>query len=55
MMDMYLNASELTDQYNQIPIKNNEARTKFLYKLLGSVGKDVIVMPTFLCEFSFNI
>lgn len=55
MMDMYLNAAELTDQYNQIPIKNDEARTKFLHKLLGSVGKDVMVMPIFRCEFGFNI
>ncbi|GEO46156.1 sugar O-acetyltransferase [Companilactobacillus kimchii] len=55
MMDMYLKSAELTDEYNQLPVRNEEKKQKLLEKLLGSVGNDVMIMPAFRCEFGFNI
>ena len=55
MMEMYLNACELTDEYNLTPIKDEQKRNKLLKELLGAVGENVSIMPFFRCEFGFNI
>ena len=55
MMEMYLKATEITDEYNTTSINDEETRNKLLKNLLGEVGEEVQIMPIFRCEFGFNI
>ncbi|WP_243766456.1 sugar O-acetyltransferase [Streptomyces sp. GC420] len=45
----------LLDRFNATPLGDRPARDAVLHELLGAVGRDVRVVPRFLCEFGFFI
>lgn len=48
-------AKALCRQYNDAPPEDDKARDEILHQLLGSVGKDCWIEPTFRCDYGVNI
>jgi len=48
-------ASKLMHAYNKIPETQQKARQKLLVKLLGKVGKNVVIKPPFMVDYGYNI
>ena len=48
-------AKALCFQYNQLSPNEKDAQRVILNKLLGKMGKEVIVTPPFWCDYGFNI
>ena len=48
-------ASKLMHAYNKVPETQQKARQKLLLKLLGKVGKDVVIKPPFMVDYGYNI
>lgn len=42
-------------QYNQLSPNDKEAQQVILQKLLGKMGKEVLVTPPFWCDYGYNI
>jgi maltose O-acetyltransferase len=55
MHGYYLNAAHLTDLYNRTGADDWKEQKKLLKKLGVHTGKGVRLMPSFRCEFGFNI
>lgn len=49
-----LRAHGLVDQFNQTGAEQTDARTKLLAELLGSLGEDADIRPTFRCDLGFT-
>lgn len=47
-------ARQLIRQYNETP-EDDAVRTKLLKELLGSVGDQVTILPTFRCDYGYHI
>ena len=48
-------AKVLCRQYNDAPPEDNAARADILRRLLGSVGENCWIEPTFRCDYGTNI
>lgn len=48
-------AKALCFQYNQLSPNEKDAQRVILNKLLGKMGKEVIVTPPFWCDYGYNI
>jgi len=48
-------AATLCQQFNALPVTDNEKRDKVLRQLFGSAGKNLSVKPGFLCDLGINI
>ena len=48
-------AKTLCFQYNQLSPNEKDAQRVILNKLLGKMGKEVIVTPPFWCDYGYNI
>ena len=48
-------AKALCFQYNQLSPNEKDAQGVILNKLLGKMGKEVIVTPPFWCDYGYNI
>jgi len=42
-------------KYNKLSPNDREAQQKILSDLLGKMGKDVVIMPPFWCDYGYNI
>ena len=49
------NARRITRLYNQTIETEVEKRTQLLKELFGSTGKNILVEPTFHCDYGYNI
>ncbi len=47
-------ARQLIRQYNETP-EDDAVRTELLKELLGSVGDQVTILPTFRCDYGYHI
>lgn len=50
-----INARRLTRLYNETIETEFEKRTEILQELLGTVGKNAFIEPTFKCDYGYNI
>lgn len=50
-----MNAKKLCQIYNNIDITLFDERNKILKKLFSKTGKKFTIMPTFYCDYGFNI
>lgn len=48
-------AKALCFEYNQLSPNEKDAQRVILNKLLGKMGKEVIVTPPFWCDYGYNI
>ena len=48
-------ARALLELYNGTRAVEDEDRARLLRELLGEVGEDVVIMPTFRCDYGYNI
>ena len=48
-------ARALLELYNGTRAVEHEDRARLLRELLGEVGEDVVIMPTFRCDYGYNI
>ena len=48
-------ARDLLDQFNKTSFKDDNQRTILIKKLVGSMGKDVVVNKPFYCDYGKNI
>ncbi len=48
-------AIKLCQEFNTIPVTNEDKREEVLRKLIGSLGKNPKVKPGFLCDMGINI
>ncbi len=44
-------AKALCAEFNRIAYENQEKRTAILKELLGSFGKNILIEPTFFCDY----
>jgi maltose O-acetyltransferase len=51
----HFRANRLLEQFNRTGIDEEDERDRLLRELLGSVGEDVIVKPTFRCDYGHYI
>ena len=50
-----MNAKKLCQIYNNIDITSFDEKNKILKKLFSKTGKKFTIMPTFYCDYGFNI
>ncbi len=50
-----LYARKITNKYNKTKYHQNQKRNKLLKKLIGSLGENPTITPTFNCDYGFNI
>lgn len=55
LLEMGAKARELTAQYNRTSHTQTAEREKLLQKLLGHVGGDITIEPSFACDYGSNI
>lgn len=48
-------AIALCQQFNSLPVTEDEMRDKVLRQLFGSAGKDLSIKPGFMCDLGINI
>jgi maltose O-acetyltransferase len=48
-------AAKLLERYNATPDGEPDERARLLRDLLGEVGEDVVVKPTFRCDYGYNV
>ncbi|MDD3999827.1 MAG: sugar O-acetyltransferase [Bacilli bacterium] len=42
-------------RYNQLSPNDKEAQQKLLTEILGSMGKETVILPSFYCDYGYNI
>lgn len=52
---MIRKGKDLCFQYNQLNPNDRDAQQKILEKLLGKMGREVIITPPFWCDYGYNI
>lgn len=55
MMRKFQQAGDLMMQYNQTNETQQEIRQKILTRLIGNLGKNVLIIPAFRCQYGSNI
>lgn len=55
LLEMGAKARDLTTQYNRTSHKQKTERERLLHELLGSVGGDITIEPSFACDYGSNI
>ncbi len=55
LIEMRRSARELTDQFNSTPSSEVEKRVKIIKQLFGETGKEVLIEPSFRCDYGWNI
>ena len=48
-------AQQLLARYNGLPDDSHDMRTALLRNLLSAVGEGTVVLPTFTCDYGYNI
>ena len=50
-----LKAKRLTNKFNNTTVEDENKRSKLLKKLIGKVGENVYIEPSFKCDYGYNI
>lgn len=48
-------AKKLCSEFNRIAYESEEKRAAILKELLGSCGENILIEPTFFCDYGYNI
>ena len=55
LVDERRHAQQLLARYNGVPDDGQDMRTALLRHLLSAVGEGTVVLPTFTCDYGYNI
>ncbi len=55
LLDERRHAQQLLARYNGVPDDGHDMRTALLRHLLSAVGEGTVVLPTFTCDYGYNI
>ena len=55
LLDERRDAQQLLARYNGVPDSGHDMRTTLLRHFLSAVGEGTVILPTFTCDYGYNI